>query len=76
MQIRQILDLVLIANEVIEEYISKKKEGIIFKVDFEKEYDHIGWEFLRLCFGEERFWVQVEKVDQRMFVIGKFFGYC
>ena len=43
---RQILDLVLIANEVVEEYRVKKKEGIVFKIDFEKAYDHVSWDFL------------------------------
>ena len=45
-QARQILDMVLIANEVVEEYRAKKKEGVVFKIDFEKAYGHISWEFL------------------------------
>ena len=32
---RQILDVVLVANEAVEEYRSKKKNGLVFKVDFE-----------------------------------------
>ena len=43
---RHILDMVLIANEVVEDYRVKKKESIVFKVDFEKAYDHINWDFL------------------------------
>ena len=43
---RQILDLVLVANEVMEENRSKKKEGVVFKIDFEKAYDHVDWNFL------------------------------
>lgn len=38
--------MVLIANEVVEEYQSKKKKGLVFKVDFEKAYDHVRWRFL------------------------------
>ena len=38
---RQILDVVLVANEVVEEYRAKKKQGLVFKVDFEKAYDHV-----------------------------------
>lgn len=41
---RQILDLALIANEASEDYRAKKKEGVIFKIDFEKAYDHVDWD--------------------------------
>lgn len=40
---RQILDQALIANEAIEDYRAKK-EGAIFKIDFEKAYDHVDWD--------------------------------
>ncbi|KAM7498116.1 hypothetical protein LguiA_022530 [Lonicera macranthoides] len=43
---RQILDLVLIANESVEEYRGKNKEGVVFKIDFEKAYDHVEWDFI------------------------------
>ena len=36
---RQILDAVLIANEVVNEKRRSGKEGIVFKIDFEKAYD-------------------------------------
>ena len=38
---RQILDVVLVANEAVEEYRAKRKQGLVFKVDFEKAYDHV-----------------------------------
>ena len=38
---RQILDVALIANEVVEDYRSSRKSGFIFKIDFEKAYDHV-----------------------------------
>ncbi|WP_420914570.1 reverse transcriptase domain-containing protein [Candidatus Phytoplasma australasiaticum] len=43
---RQILDQALIANEAIEDYRARDREGIIFKIDFEKAYDHVDWSFL------------------------------
>ena len=49
------MDLILIANEVVEEYRAKKKEGIVFKIDFEKAYDHVSWEFIDFVL-EKRFW--------------------
>ena len=38
---RQILDVVLTANEVVEDYRSSRKSEVIFKIDFEKAYDHV-----------------------------------
>ncbi|XP_071695782.1 uncharacterized protein [Rutidosis leptorrhynchoides] len=43
---RNILDSVLIANEIIDELKRKKQKGLIFKVDFEKAFDCIEWDFL------------------------------
>ena len=57
---RQILDTVLIANEVVDSILRRKESGIVCKLDIEKAYDHISWEFLfqvleRIGFG--RRWV-------------------
>ena len=38
---RQILDVVLVANEVVEEYRASGRKGFVFKIDFEKVYDHV-----------------------------------
>ncbi|GAU21330.1 hypothetical protein TSUD_372250 [Trifolium subterraneum] len=43
---RQILDGIIIANEVVDEAKSKKKELLMFKVDFEKAYDSVEWSYL------------------------------
>ena len=45
-QERQILDVVLIANEIVDEKRRSGKEGVVFKIDFEKAYDHVSWDFL------------------------------
>ena len=42
---RQILDAMLIANEVVDEK-RRYGEGAMFKIDFEKDYDHVDWGFL------------------------------
>ncbi|RVX20143.1 Transposon TX1 uncharacterized 149 kDa protein [Vitis vinifera] len=43
---RQILDGVLIANEIVDERRRSREEGVVFKIDFEKAYDHVMWDFL------------------------------
>ena len=43
---RQILDVVLIANEIVDEKRRSGEEGVVFKIDFEKAYDHVSWGFL------------------------------
>ena len=43
---RQILDAILIANKLVKEVRQKKEEGLVFKIDFEKAYDHVEWRFL------------------------------
>ena len=43
---RQILDAVLIANELVDSSLRRKKGGLVCKLDIEKAYDSICWEFL------------------------------
>ena len=43
---RGLLDNVLVANEVLEEYRRKRKSCVFFKVDYEKAYDSMSWDFI------------------------------
>jgi len=43
---REMLDSVLMANEVVEDLKRYDGKGLCFKVDFEKAYDSIRWDFL------------------------------
>lgn len=53
---RQILDLVLFANEYLDIRIRSREPGVLCKLDLEKAYDHVYWDFLMYmmtmcCFG-------------------------
>jgi len=43
---RKMLDGVLIAIELVHEANGKKNKLLCFKLDFEKAYDSVSWEFL------------------------------
>ena len=58
---RHLLHSALIANEVIEEAKRSSKSCLVFKVDYEKAYDSVSWDFLlymlrRTCFSSK--WVK------------------
>lgn len=42
----QILDGTLVANKVVDEARKRKNELILFKIDFEKSYDSLQWDYL------------------------------
>lgn len=60
---RQILDAVMVANEVVDDMVGKKKVDIVCKINMEKAYDHVCRDFViymlkRLGFGEKwRKWI-------------------
>ena len=43
---RWLLDSILVANGVVEENRLKRKRLVIIKVDYEKAYDSVSWDFL------------------------------
>ena len=43
---RYILESVVAAHEIIHEVARGKKSGIVLKIDYEKAYDRVNWDFL------------------------------
>lgn len=43
-----VLDIIFIANEVVDVAKKLKNELLLFKVDFEKTFDLVDWKYLEL----------------------------
>jgi hypothetical protein len=44
---RNIMEGAMILHEMLHELHTQKKDGVIFKIDFEKVYDKVNWNFLQ-----------------------------
>jgi hypothetical protein len=52
---RYIMDGVVSLNEILHEVKKRKHSGVILKIDFEKAYDKVNWQFL-YCMMQKGFW--------------------
>ncbi|XP_058746501.1 secreted RxLR effector protein 78-like [Vicia villosa] len=72
---RQLLDGVLVANELLDFSLKEGKSCLLFKVDFEKAYDKVSWNFLRFMlkrmgFGELWIkWMEILIFSSKMSVL-------
>jgi hypothetical protein len=44
---RNIMEGAVVLHETLHELHRKKMNGVIFKIDFEKAYDKVNWNFLQ-----------------------------
>jgi hypothetical protein len=51
---RYITDGVMLLQEILRETKVKKQQGVILKIDFEKAYDMVNWNFLLDCCNVNR----------------------
>jgi len=42
---KQILDVVMTANEAVDDLMVRGKDGLLCKLDMKKAYDHVNWDF-------------------------------
>nr|GEV76085.1 probable LRR receptor-like serine/threonine-protein kinase At1g63430 [Tanacetum cinerariifolium] len=72
---RNILDGPLILNEVLVWYRKRKKELMVFKVDFEKAFDSLRWDYLDMVMGKlgfglkSRSWIYRYLHNARSFIL-------
>jgi hypothetical protein len=52
---RRDLDLIFIANECLDGRMRSRESGVICKMDLEKAYDHVSWDFLLYMLRRCRF---------------------
>lgn len=52
---RQITDVILIANETVDEIIRNNKLGALCKLNMEKIFDHINWDLID--YMRQKVWV-------------------
>ncbi|GKU90517.1 hypothetical protein SLEP1_g4505 [Rubroshorea leprosula] len=63
-KVRQLVDGVVTANEVIDEAKRRRKKSFVFRVDFEKVYDEVCWNFINYMLDRMAFsvtwkrWIQ------------------
>ena len=60
-EVRQILDAALIANEGVDSWLRRKESGLLCNLNIAKSYDHISWNFILMVLekmGFRSIWLQ------------------
>ena len=66
---RQILDVALIANETIDSMLKRNERGVLCKLDLEKAYDHLNWNFLLTVMRKMGFGGAVGRLNKLMYLL-------
>ena len=76
---RFIVDGIICLHEIVHDTKIGKAEGIILKLDFEKAYDKISWDFLFNCLEGRGFypkwcnWIKMIVKHVTLSVVGPYF---
>jgi hypothetical protein len=52
---RNMMDGVMSLHEILHEAKRKKQQGVVLKLDFEKAYDKVDWDYLMKCISQKGF---------------------
>ena len=61
MKVRQILDSFLIASKCIDSRLKSGVSGVLCRLDVEKAYDHVSWDFLMYILQHREFSEKLRK---------------
>ena len=59
-------------NECLDSKIKYRPFGVLCKLDLEKAYNHINWDFLLYMLRRSGFWGEVVYLDSPLYLIGVF----
>ncbi|CAL1362731.1 unnamed protein product [Linum trigynum] len=69
---RQILDAAMVANELIDAIRKHGFPWIILKLDLEKAFDNINWEFLEFLLRRMGLWCDPDQLDSKIYLYSSF----
>jgi len=67
---------VLVANECIDSRIRSEVPGLLCKLDLEKAYDHVNWEFPLYLLNKISFGGEMACLDSTMYIYGVILRSC
>lgn len=53
---RQMLNAMMAANETVDDLMARENDGLVCKLDMEKAYGHVSWNFVKYMLKRMGFW--------------------